>query len=226
MAIQLLLMLGCNRELDLEEFPGASYFPIELGKECIFYVKDSTYRSSQGSGISVRHYYKKEIVSGFEVDLLGREVAVLDIFESPDSLGSDYQWTFSRRDQQYLGTECAELIENNTRYLSLRLPGHPNSNWNGNLYNNLGVESWKYASIDTTFLLEGKSYPHSLYVLQVPYRQPVDQRGLTYFLIEHAYEAYAPNIGKILKYRKFFEEQNGIPNPDSFVYYEYLIDYK
>jgi hypothetical protein len=225
MAIQLLLMLGCTREIDPKEFPGASYFPIELGKVRIYYVEDSTYRAAQTSGISVRRYYKKEVVSGFETDLLGREVAVLDIFESPDSLGSAYQWTFARRDQQYLGTEHAERIENNTRYLSLRLPGHPHSNWNGNLYNDLGVENWTYASTDTTLLLGGKSYPRSLYVLQVPYWQPVEQRGLTYFKIEHAYEAYAPGIGKILKYRKFLEEQNGNPNPNSFVYYEYLVDH-
>ena len=188
-------------------------------------MEDSSYRSTQSSGVEVRHYYKKEVVTGFETDLLGREVAIVDIFESPDSLRGAYDWVFIRRDQQYLGSGYAEYIENNTRYLVLKLPGHPNSKWNGNLYNSLGQETWKYASIDTAITLDGTSYPNCLYVLQVPYRQPVEVRGQSYFLIEHAFEAYSSNVGKILKYRKFFEEQGGVTVPESFVYYEYLISH-
>lgn len=221
--VLLAFALGCQRELDPQEFPGGAYFPLEVGRENIYQVLDSSYKSAQNSGLGVRRYFRRELVSGFETDLQGRKMAVLDIFESPDSLGNNYVWAFVRRDQAYLGGGFAERVQENTRYLLLKLPGHPASSWNGNQFNHLKAETCRFLSTDTIITIGSAAYPDNLFVEQVPYRQAGDSLTGSFFLIEHAYEAYAPGIGKLLKYRKYFEVQNGRIDAESFVTNERLV---
>jgi hypothetical protein len=218
------LLSSCNREID----PVAPYlneiYPIQDGKARIYYVVDTVYATTSQQLFEERTYFKKEETSGTEDDLLGREVSKLFISLSPDTLPADvYRWTYSELWTQYAGQGYAERIEGNVRYLVLRLPPYEYSSWNGNLYNNGDVQTYQYMNLDTTVTVQGYTYEHCVYVLQVPYRRPVAVRGGTYFLEEHAYEIYAPKIGKIVRHAKFYEEQNGVAEPDSRVYHEELV---
>lgn len=218
------LLGGCKRDLD----PVAPYlneiFPIQDGKLRVYHVIDTVYATVNSQLFEVRTYYKKEETNGTEDDLLGREVSKLHLYLSPDTLPPDvYQWTFSELWTQYLGESFAERIEGNVRYLVLRVPPYEYSTWNGNLYNNQDVQTYQYMNLDTTVTVQGVTYEHCVYVLQVPYRRPVANRGGTYFLEEHAYEIYAPKIGKLVRYSKFYEEQNGVAEPESRVYHEELV---
>jgi hypothetical protein len=215
---------SCNRELD----PVAPYlneiYPIQDGKARIYHVVDTVYATTNSQLFEVRTYFKKEEASGTEEDLLGREVSKLYISQSPDTLPADvYRWTFSELWTQYAGEGYAERIEGNVRYLVLRLPPYEFSVWNGNLYNNGDVETYQYMNLDTTVTVQGNTYEHCVYVLQIPYRRPVANQGGTYFVEEHAYEIYAPKIGKIVRYTKLYEEQNGVIQSYSRVYREELV---
>lgn len=216
---------ACQRTLDPDEFPGAEYFPLQPGQENIYHVLDTSYQSAQINGIAVRRYYQREVVAGFETDLKGREMAILDIYESPDSLGSAYQWTLKRRDQAFLGGGYAERISENTRFLLLQLPAHAQSTWNGNQFNADRAETFRLRSIDTTLVLSQVSYPGCLWVDEVPFREvPLTSSG--YATVHHAYAAYAPGIGKLLRYRKEVEVQNFKVEPQSFVTWEVLVAHR
>jgi hypothetical protein len=192
-------------------------------------VIDTSYESAGTGGLSATTYFKRELTDGTEEDLLGRETHKLWIHTSPDDLGTPeepvYSWTFNILWTEFSDDQYSERIEGNTRYLVLKNPAYPGATWNGNLYNAGDVQTYQYINIDTTIVLRGKTYEHCVYVLQVPYRQPVPEPCGVYFLIEHAYEIYAPDIGKIVRYSKRYVEQNCDVEKESRVYYEELVDH-
>jgi hypothetical protein len=235
-----LLLLGvgmsaCRKDYDPVPATAKTIFPIQDGKFRIYHVIDTAYASATLE--EVRTYYRREMTDGTETDLLDREVSKLWLHTSTDTIGTPaapiYDWRFHELWTQYLGESYAERIEANTRKLVLRWPPYEGSTWNGNLYNNAEDQTYEYINIDTTVIVQGKTYEHCVYVLQVPFRMPVIKNPSgpppPFFLIEHAYEIYAPNIGKIVGYYKYYEEQvinsQVQIDPESRIYLEELVDH-
>lgn len=228
----LLLLTGlaaCNRTYDPTPEHLEMIYPIQDGKQRIYHVVDTVFETSNSSLLESRTYYKREVTEGTEEDLLGREVSKLWLYESPDTLGTpdvpQFDWTFTELWTQYLGDEYAERTEGNTRYLPLRIPPYPKSTWNGNLYNNQTPQTYQYVNIDTTVTLNGATYENCVFVLQQEYYRPVQDSSSAIFIIEHAYEIYAPGIGKIVRYFKDFEMQSGVIDPESRIYMEVLVSH-
>jgi hypothetical protein len=236
----LLLLLGlgstaCRKDYDPVPATAKTIFPIEDGKHRIYHVVDTSYASATLE--EARTYYLRELTDGTETDLLDRDVSKLWLHTSTDTLGTPaapvYAWRFYQLWTQYLGESFAERIEGNTRKLVLRWPPYKGSTWNGNLFNELETQTYQFMNIDTTVVVQGKTYEHCVYVLQVPFRMPVvkipGNSPPPFFLIEHAYEIYAPKIGKIVGYYKYYEEQvinNQVQiDADSRIYREELVDH-
>jgi hypothetical protein len=227
-------LASCRREYDPIPATAKTIFPLEDGKYRIYHVIDTSYASAQL--IDARTYYKRETNNGTETDLLDREVTKIWVDVSTDTLDTNstpvYRWDFDVLWTQYLDVNYAERIEGNTRYLVLKWPPYPEASWNGNLYNNLDDQTYRYVNIDTTVVVRGKTYEHCVFVLQVPFRMPVIKvpgQQPPFFLIEYAYEIYAPTIGKIVRYDKYYEEQvtNGSVDikQNSHVFYEELVEH-
>lgn len=218
---------GCNRTYDPTPEHLDNIYPVQEGKHRIYHVVDTVFETANSSLLEANTYFKKEVTEGTETDLLGREVSKLWLYESPDTLGTmqqpQFDWTFTELWTQYLGEEFAERIEGNTRYLTMRVPPYPNSTWDGNLYNNLTAQTYQYINIDTTVEVNGTRYENCVFVLQQEYYKPVQDSSFAIFIIEHAYEIYAPGIGKIVRYFKDFEMQSGTIEPASRIYQETLV---
>jgi hypothetical protein len=230
-----IVVTACRKDYDPVPATAREIFPIQDGKHRIYYVIDTSYSSA--TLMDARTYYRKETTDGKETDLLDREVSKLWLHVSEDTLGTPsnpiYQWEFHELWTQYLDDTYAERIEANTRKLVLRWPPYEGSTWNGNLYNNLEDQTYRYVNIDTTVVVRGVTYEHCVYVLQVPFRMPVVKNPgdppPPFFLIEHAYEIYAPKVGKIVGYYKYYEEQvisgSVQVDEDSRIYYEELVSH-
>jgi hypothetical protein len=220
-----LMLTACNR--DYEPLPEHvnHVFPLQEGKHRIYHVVDTIYETATGP-YDARTYYRKDLTDGTEQDLLDRKVYKLWRYTSPDTLngGLDYQWSYLDLWTQYLDDYYAERIEGNRRRLVLRIPPYVGSTWNGNLYNNLDAQTYRYLSIDTTVVIRGTTFEHCVAVLQIPARK-AGIKGSTYYREEHAYEIYAPYVGLILRHEKFYEEQNGTPVPESMVLHEELVSH-
>lgn len=200
---------GCNRTID-PVFPFTEHvYPLDDGKQMVYYVVDTIYETVQNSP-EERRYYKKEVYDGQEMDLLGREVQKIFIYISPDStdtLGNTlYNYQYDDLWTAYKNDEFAERIEGNIRYLVLKWPAQTGYTWNGNRYNGYGTQTYTYLNADTTVVVNGVTYEHSVYVLQVPFRQSGNPAG--YFVEEYAYEIYAPYVGRIERFYKYYEQQS------------------
>lgn len=228
-----LVMTACRKDYDPVPATAKTVYPITEGKFRIYHVIDTIYASTTLE--QARTYYRRELTEGTETDLLDRTVSKLWLHTSTDTLGTPaapvFNWQFYEVWTQYLGDTYAERIEANIRKLVLRWPPYEGSTWNGNLYNDQDVQTYRFLNIDTTVVVQGKTYEHCVAVLQVPFRMPVVKTPggppPPFFLIEHAYEIYAPNIGKIVGYYKYYEEQviNGQVqiDADSRIYLEELV---
>ena len=223
-----LLFSSCNKTYDPVPAYTETIFPTTGVKSRVYYVIDTVY-SSATSSFDVNRYYRKEVPNGTETDLTDRVVERLEIFtaiDSTDSLGNlvlDY--SFSELWTQYKGETYAERTEGNVRYLPLRFPVFTNLSWNGNLYNNQSVLTYTYTNIDTTVVLNGVTYPNCVFVLQVPFRASGSPAG--FYIIEYAWELFAPNIGKIARYKKRYL-QNSPTDIDqtSRVFYETMVSHE
>jgi len=207
--------LACNRKIEYE-FPDLNLYPIQKGKYRIYQVIDTTY-TTQGS--IPKFYYKKEETDSNETDLKNRTISRLNIYKGNhlDSLTFSELWT------QYKDANWAERIEGNTKYLVLKFPVKLNDSWNGNEFNNSGIENFVYLNIDTTVTINNITYPHCVYVQQ--------RLNNTSLLNEiNTYEIYAPGIGKIKRYdnyKKYNLNPNGTRSltTDSYFYEETLLDH-
>lgn len=194
-------------------------FPIEEGQSRIYWILDTTY-SVQDTFVD--WFYRKEVIGPTETDLLGREVYRLETFRSEYDLGSNYDWQPERIWTVYKDDEFAERMEDNQRTLVLKFPVFPGIKWNGNLYNGIGEQEFKYQSIDTVMDVQGVTYDPLVFVLN---SLPSDTTSLIKQRL--AYELYAPDIGKVMHYdlTKVYDQPNSrIPNPDkSYTHIEILV---
>ncbi len=198
-------------------------FPLEKNRFRISLVIDTTF---DVQGPVVDQYYKKEQTGDTLTDLLGRTVYKLETFRSEleDGLAFNFQpdrvWT-QFLDTDSNGNRFAERIEENKRFLVLKYPIFPRVRWNGNLFNNLPPETYRYQTIDTTVVVGNNTFNNCVLVVQ-----QADTNNLISF--KFAYEIFAPNIGRIKKFSKVLinDGPNGEFNPDrSSIYIEEIIDH-
>lgn len=197
----LLFIFACNRK-DKTDIPAPTAFvEIPVGRVMEYSVIDTTYLSSTGT-YEANAYFRKEWVNAAIQDLLEREVKRVFLYSSPDSvdsLGAPVRvWTYDSTWQYYLDQNVLERIEANVRYVVLRFPVKKGTRWNGNIYNSEPSQEYIYRNADTTVTVNGVTYEHCVYVLQQPFESLTPSAATGYFgYLRHAYEIYAPGIGRI-----------------------------
>ncbi|MCB0837675.1 MAG: hypothetical protein KDD63_23045 [Bacteroidetes bacterium] len=215
-------ILGCNRVKEVILPHTELIFPYEEGNYRVMQVIDTTFNTT---GPIPDRYYKKEMIGGFETDLVGRKTRKLEVYKSPWGRGLDFNFTFSRLYTLYVdsartGQYYVERVEENQRYQILKFPVSENVSWNGNLYNNQGVLEYFYQNVDTAVTVQGITYENCVVVVQEK----------TDGLIREAfsYEVYAPNIGLIKKFNRTIVNDGSMGefNPDkSRIYLEEIVDH-
>lgn len=228
-ALCLLLVIGsgCNRTYDPTPDYISTIFPLDEGKFRVYTVIDTLWETTVSADFEVQNYYKQELNGGIETDLLDRETTTLWINRSPDTLGTPdnpvFDWTFDQLWTQYSGDEYSERIEGNTRFLVMRNPAYQGASWNGNLFNDEDQQTYRVTTIDTTVTVQGVTYENCVFVRQQEFYQPVSDSLGPIFISEEAYEIYAPGIGKVRKYFKFYTAQSGDPDAESRILREDLV---
>ncbi len=193
---------------------GLNYFPTDSGLTRIYQI-DSAYWDDFTGTSGLISYQIREVQAGTFTDLQGRPAVRIERYRS-DSLGN---WTIDRVWSAVRTTKRAEVTEENNRIIKLVFPPDAESTWNGNAYNTLAEETYRYTRFgpDTA---AGQTFLETASVLQG------DEQGN---LIELRYgsEIYARNTGRI--YRKRVDLEFSLPNRDTvagFIYTERLISYQ
>jgi hypothetical protein len=214
-------LMHCNRNKEIIAPHTLEIFPLTKGHYRISYVRDTTFDTRGREEGIPDVYFKKEEIGDTEEDLLGRTLHKVIVSRSDSNRSANYQWVVNRVYSHYLpqspeGDYYAERIEENRRTLVLKYPAYPDVVWNGNLFNNLGPQTFRYQTIDTNVVIRGTTYNQCVMVVQ-----KADTNN--FISDKFAYEIYAPQIGLVKKYDRtlVFDGPNREFNPDkSRVYIE------
>ena len=184
----LALVTACVADRDPPAPSDARFFPLISGKERVYRVMDTTF---QANDTLAQAYLRRERTGDPITDLSGRKVYLLDVDTSSAGIFSDdrvaARWT------QFRDNAWAERTEETVRYLALKFPARTGDSWNGNTYNALGEQKYRYLSADTTVTVNGVRYEHCVVV---------EENRIDYLFTRDVlkYEIYAPGIGKIGRY--------------------------
>lgn len=212
LGILVVLFSGCKKST--EEFKTATlndYYPLETGKY-ISYQLDSLVYISFGTRDTTISYQVKYVTDSLITDNMGRPA--YRIFRYIRKTAAN-PWTPNGTFMAVNANNSLEFIENNFRFIKLKLPIREGYSWKGNSY----IDTYSSNSLvqylfdwDYVYTNVGASETIGPYTLDNTIT--VDQRDeiignpgdpASYSEVNYGQEKYAPGIG--LVYRRFFHSE-------------------
>ncbi|MFK7970579.1 MAG: hypothetical protein AB8F95_09435 [Bacteroidia bacterium] len=218
----LIIAGACNRVKEVIKPHTDTIFPLEVGQEWTYLVIDTTWLVGRRPVVDV--YYKREQITGTNVDLVGREVFRLETFRTIDTTAGLTGFESERAGYLYRGSEFGERFLNNKRKVVLKWPAADGVQWNGNLYvgNPIHNEQYRYQNVDTTVSVFGTNYEQAVWVA---HSLPSD--AISTIKNRVAYEVYAPEIGRIITFDRTEVNDQSSADPfnagESYTHIEMLI---
>lgn len=143
----IILVTSCNKTDNFNSEPLADYLNLEIGS-FVRYRLDSTLYINFGQKDTVIKYQAKDVIEAEVVDALGRPSYRVVRYLS-DTTGTS-PWTPTATFMLTPTRETVELVENNFRYLKLKLPILEGFSWNGNSHisTQSADKDWIYRFMD------------------------------------------------------------------------------
>lgn len=172
-----------------------TYFPLRTG-DWIRYQVDSIVHAEndaspcQDSLVAYRFEVLEKVGQSF-IDGEGELAYRIERFRRQDSLQEwviDGVWVAKRTDYS------AQRVENNQRFVKMSFPFDRRSTWNGNAYNSLAPESYRYEDIGSGYSYGGFGFPATVRVLQNDFQTSIGA------IVK--WEIYAKDVGMVEKYWK------------------------
>jgi len=189
--LSLFLIIGfysCKKDKTLPPVNmGYNYFPINIGHWVIYQVDsivwdDFTHKSG------TFHYKIKELI---ESEYLDNSNRITQRIERYIKRNDTSQWTIKNIWHSNRTASTAEKVEENIRFVKLIFPTQKSSSWNGNGFNTLGEQTYKYSNVDVSYTINSQTFDSTAFVLQKDEKYAISN--------DYAAEIYARNIGMIYK---------------------------
>lgn len=197
---------SCKKDPGATVDMGYNYFPDQPGRYVIYQVDSIFYNATSFPPlVDTFKFLLKEKIESVYADNEGRPTMRLERYIKKYNASvpySDMSWQLRNVWAQNKSLKTVEKVEENVRFVKLRFPVSIESKWDGNAYNTLGEQTYKYNFIDKERTIGNIKFDS---VLQV------DQRNETSLISKYYYEEkYARNAGLIYKRVIAVESQ---PNP-------------
>lgn len=178
---------SCKKEDDEPAKFYYNYFPDQVGKWVQYDIMEIN-RDDISAVNDTTLYQLKEIIESTFIDNQGRpSLRIERYWRTADSL----PWTIKDIWYSTRTTTKAEKIEEDHRFLKMVFAVTSDKRWDGNIYNTLGEQEYKYENIHEPLTIGNLSFDSTV---------TVNQRDESNFIeISTAYEIFATNIGLIKK---------------------------
>ena len=210
---------ACNKST--ENFKTAAlsdYFPLQTGRYITYNLDSSVVYQNFGASIAVISYQVKYLVDSLITDNLGRPA--YRIFRYIRKTPAD-PWVPDNTFMAVPTTNSVEFIENNFRYLKMKLPISDGYSWKGNSYiDTYSLNSTVKYLDDWNYTYDSLNYPARIGTLTIDSTIKVAQRDEiignpsnpnSYSERNIGEEKYAKGIGLI--YRRFLHLEYQPPVP-------------
>lgn len=180
------LFSSCKKETETVDV-GYGYFPTAQ-KHYIIYQVDSAYYDTFNSEIDSFSYQVKEIIESEILDNAGRKTLRLERYirdNANDSWEIKDVWVANKNNNN------VEKTEENIKFVKLVFPVKESTKWNGNMYNTLGEQEYKYKDLHKSLSINGYTFDSTLTVVQIADSSLIEKK--------FQYEIYAKNVGMIYK---------------------------
>ncbi len=183
----LLLSVACEKEN--EKLPGRKlgYFPVEPGNSVTYKVRRMEHDSALQKHDTDRYFIRRKITETF-IDNEGRQSYRVERFRKDSMKG---QWKIQDVWVANRNRKRAELVEENRRFTKLVFPIDKGKRWDGNAYNDLPEQEYKYRDIHNSRTIGGEKLDSTVKVLQKDVENLIQRK----FMLE----VYAMGIGMVKK---------------------------
>jgi hypothetical protein len=168
---------------------GYEFFPSEVGHFVTYKVDSIVYDDFYNPvKIDTFSFLIKELIDAELEKNAGKKTQrIVRFIKKNDTLN----WEVESAITHQITSTTAEIVEDNQRYIKLIFPPKENNSWNGNAYNTLPKQIYKYKNINKKIELASFTFDTTLTVVQI------DEENL----IEKIYseERYAINVGLVYK---------------------------
>lgn len=192
--ITTLFFSSCKRETISPVDVGHDYYPSNVGHWVIYEVDSIFYDDFTHTVKTYKFKVNEKIESSF-LDNQNRKTERLERYRQWSDTTS---WFLKDVWISNLTSTTAEKVEENVRYLKLVFPIKKGTTWNGNAFNSINPQDYKYENVFQPFTVNGISYDSTITVIQ-----EIDS-NLIY--VKYMVEVYAKRVGLIYKKYKDVEK--------------------
>ncbi len=222
------LLSSCKKES--ETFTSAEvtdYYPLEVGKYITYDLDSTVYYINFGQQASVIHYQVQDRVDAQITDNLGRPAYRIQRFIRKDA---SQPWAPNNTFMAVPTDNSVEFVENNLRYLKLKLPVKQDFSWKGNSF----IDTYSnYTDVtyldDWDYIYDSVGVPLTINTITVDSTIKVYERdeflgqdpsipGTQYAEKNYSVEKYGKGIGLI--YREFLHWEYQGAQPGRPAYYD------
>jgi len=140
----------------------SNYLPLSVGTYQVYDVKEEVYSSGQPTP-AVKTWQEKDEITRIATNINGISTFIVSNFTRN---AADANWQMVK---EYSIEQLPDkLIFNNDNQITVPLvfPISQNLKWNGNMYNNLEDEEYRYENVNTPYQLGSLSFDKSLTVIE------------------------------------------------------------
>lgn len=183
----LLVLAGCQKDEEPPEDPRYAYFPVKPGHS-VTYEVDSIFHDSAVGVHDTDHYFIRRSIAKSFRDNEGRKSYRVER-RRKDSMSGTWKivdvWVANRNQVR------AELVEENRRFTKMIFPIRSDKRWDGNAYNDLPEEKYRYRKLHKSRSIAGETLDSTVTVLQKDKENLIEKSS--------AFEIYALGIGMVKK---------------------------
>jgi hypothetical protein len=180
----LYFITSCTSTLDCgcvsPPLTGAEFFYPSVGKSNVYEVTETQYTLTTAP--IIKTYQLKEFTASFFKDTDGKETLRIERYRREND---SQNWTIDSVFTAKKDIDKALKTENNVTYVKMVFPVKDGVKWNGNLYNNLGNDTYEMKNVRKPF----SDYPSTMTVVQ--------QNDSTLVDLKKRIEVYAEGVGII-----------------------------
>lgn len=183
-----LFLTSCAKnKVDNSTFKSTEYVPYQKGNIRDYEVDSTSYDWASGKVLKYRFLVRETVVDTFR-DLSGELAYRLEQFVSTDT-GKSY--LFYRLNSLKINSFGMERVENNQRILRMVFPITDKKKWDGNLYNALGAQEFRYTGVAKPYVSKYNDYPDCVFVRELD--------DSTFISSEKKNQIYAKDVGLVYK---------------------------
>lgn len=204
--VLIFLISSCKKdsEITTSDF-GYDYFPTQVGQYVIYEV-DSIWQDDISAVYDTTRYQLKELIASTFLDNSDRPTLRIERYKkfyNPSLPYDSMQWTLTDVWLANRTSATAEKVEENIRYLKIVFPVKEGKQWDGNVFNMLGIKEYEIISLDVQENINNINFDSVLTVKQF--------EEFNYVKNRYESEKYAKRIG--LAYKRLdsliFQPKNG-----------------